>query len=208
MSIRIRNFLKGKMDSSEFIAAMESLDKGHAPNLSEQRLSKLQELAQKEPENPSALYELGMYYFDTTGDVNESRKEKALDLFEKASQLGNKEATYKLGECYFDGNFYKQDYKKAFEIFNSLAQENHPWGQYMLAGCYENGLGTYQDKNKAMEWYRKSSESGNDFAEMQLQNMQAQIQERNDALNGKNNIEGNKDRPDSKTESIPSLDLI
>lgn len=70
-------------------------------------------------EDPSALYHLGFMYINGYGTEVDSFK--GVDLLKKASRLGNKLATTKLGELYLSGTHgIEQDVKRAIEYVKRL----------------------------------------------------------------------------------------
>lgn len=82
---------------------------------------------------------------------------KAQYWSEKAEQ-GDAIAQCRLGECYFDGIGFMQDYDKAFDWYEKSAKQGNADAQNSLAECYLNGVGVEQDYTKAIEWFTKAAE--------------------------------------------------
>ncbi|GBB93164.1 hypothetical protein RclHR1_02120016 [Rhizophagus clarus] len=101
---------------------------------------------------------LGNFYYSGIGtDVN---KQKAVELFQKATNLGNSIAQYDLGNCYLYGIGVDTDYKKAFELFKKSAEGGYSEGIVQLGNCYENEIGTSTNKEKAFELYKEAAYLG------------------------------------------------
>lgn len=99
-------------------------------------------------------------------------KEEAFRWFLDSSELGNAEATYMLGECYYFGVGVAPDAAAAVDAYleaESILSDRDE-GELSskicmaLAQCYEHGSGTAKDHTKAIYYYKKAAESGVDEA--------------------------------------------
>lgn len=68
--------------------------------------------------SPTAMYNLGMCYFDGIG--TEKSEEKGLKWIEAASKNGDPRAKIKLGDYYyFNNNIFKRNFNKAYDLYSS-----------------------------------------------------------------------------------------
>ncbi len=84
------------------------------------------------------------------------------------AELGNANALYKLGRCYFEGFKTNQNLREAFECFKTSANLGNTNAQLYLGYCYEYGKGTRKNLKLAFEWYEMSAHQGNDAAQTNL----------------------------------------
>jgi len=96
-------------------------------------------------------------------DLNE-----ALKWYQKAAEMGYREAQYNVCRLTAQGLVSPADYKRATDWCSTLAESGDPWGEYGLARMLEEGVGTQPDLKKAAEWYTKSAEQGNPAAQFSL----------------------------------------
>lgn len=113
-----------------------------------------------------ALLILGSMYKSGLG--YEQDLVKAVELYEKSSDLGNAIAAYDVAYAYLNGNGVEQDYSKAMEWYQKAAECDYSPAMYQIGYLYEEGNGVEQDYKKAIEWYQKAAELDNTFA---LRNM-------------------------------------
>lgn len=106
--------------------------------------------------NPNIQYALGvLYYQGENSDID-----KAIEHFEKAKNLGSKEAISKLAECYFY-NRGKEDYfDKTIELCNKEGVEFNTKLLFGIALSYWSGEGVPVDKSEAVKWFTKAAEQG------------------------------------------------
>jgi TPR repeat protein len=84
-----------------------------------------------------------------------------LQWLTKASEAGDAEASYWIGESYEQGRGVAVDQREATKWFSRGAQMGDPSSQNSLAINLTEGNGTRKDREKAIEWFRKSAEQGN-----------------------------------------------
>ncbi|MCO6546134.1 MAG: sel1 repeat family protein, partial [Gilliamella sp.] len=85
---------------------------------------------------------------------------KALEWYQKASENGNVNAQYSLGDMYFDGKVVEQDYSLAKIWLEKAAEQNDPYAQWNLGVIYFNGYDVKKDTEKAKELFKKACENG------------------------------------------------
>ncbi|GBC22527.2 kinase-like domain-containing protein [Rhizophagus irregularis DAOM 181602=DAOM 197198] len=96
-------------------------------------------------------------------------KQKAFELYQKASNLGNAYGISSLAYCYEVGNGTNLNKQKAFELYRKAAKLGYKIAQYNLAYMYENGYGSVKDINQAVYWYKKCAEQGDQDAQYKLE---------------------------------------
>lgn len=100
--------------------------------------------------DPEALAFLGdCYYYGNYGV--ERSYEKAFEYFQRASELGDIQATAKLGHCYQVGLGVVRDYEKAFELTKYAAEHGYREAVLDLADMFKYGQGV--EKNPTLEQY-------------------------------------------------------
>lgn len=85
---------------------------------------------------------------------------RAVECYQKASDMGNEEATNSLGVCYLKGLGVAMDYKRAVELFHQAAQAEDAHAQFNLGLCYQNGLGLKKNMDNSFVWYMQAAENG------------------------------------------------
>lgn len=86
----------------------------------------------------------------------------------KASEAGDAEANYWIGQAYEQGRGVAPDQKEATKWFSKGARMGDPSSQNSLAINLAEGNGTRKDTAQAIEWFRRSAEQGNDEAACNL----------------------------------------
>jgi len=100
---------------------------------------------------------------------NRSDYDKADFLLRKAEGLGLPNASYYLGEMYYEGLGVPKDFKKGFALVNHAFQTGFQPAGYRLGLVYQNGIGGIAaDKNQAARYFEisrpiieKEAEEGN-----------------------------------------------
>ena len=85
------------------------------------------------------------------------------------AELGDANAQFKLGYCYYSGQGVEKDYSQAVYWYK-MAAGCSPQAQYELAKCYYFGQGVEKDYSLAIYWYKKAAEQGNRSAQYSLGN--------------------------------------
>ncbi|SEQ85376.1 hypothetical protein SAMN02910369_02548 [Lachnospiraceae bacterium NE2001] len=97
-------------------------------------------------QNADAMNDLGAQYYDGNRGFEQSF-EKAIEYYQMASDLGNRQAQENLGYCYYYGRAGEPDYEKAFNYFALGAFDDHIISLYKIGDMYYNGY--YVKKNLA-----------------------------------------------------------
>ena len=79
-----------------------------------------------------------------------------------------------LGDRYYRGKGFKQNYYKAFEWYMKAAELGVKQAQYNVGGCYEMGRGIEKNMVKAIYWYTKAAEQGLEAAKRNLVRIELQ----------------------------------
>jgi uncharacterized protein len=116
-------------------------------------LSGYKELANEN--DPKAMHELALIYLN--GDGIARNINKAQELFQKASELGNSESTYLLGKLYLSNKTIFYDEKKAYNTFVDAANQNNAKAQLMLAKFFLLGGVVPKDYEKALYYFKLAS---------------------------------------------------
>ncbi|EJK53012.1 hypothetical protein THAOC_27625 [Thalassiosira oceanica] len=91
--------------------------------------------------DPMAMYNLGIYY--CVGHCGlEKEATRAIELYERAAELGVKEAHFNLGVLYTRGTEVEEDMAKAFRHYEAAAMCGHVIARYNL-GYMECNEGNY-----------------------------------------------------------------
>ena len=86
------------------------------------------------------------------GVGGEKDEEKAISLFELASNQGYAPAQYALGRCYSTGKRVKQDLKKASNLYVLAAIQRYAPAQFNLSRCFSKELGVVKDEEMAVNY--------------------------------------------------------
>jgi tetratricopeptide (TPR) repeat protein len=84
----------------------------------------------------------------------------ALQLYEKASELGSALAMYSLGLIYLEGKIVPLNYSEARSWYEKAVALNSAFAVPDLASLYETGRGGPPDIAKAFELYRRAATAG------------------------------------------------
>lgn len=107
----------------------------------------------------AVLYNLGCYYAEGKGVCQDYQK--ALYYYNKAVDLGSREAYNNLGYMYSSGKGVERDYYTARRYFQKGADLGEEVACNNMGSCYENGWGGSVDKYKALKYYKKACNLGN-----------------------------------------------
>ena len=98
-----------------------------------------------------------------TGFLDESPEE----LLQKV-QNGDRDAAFRLGAMYHDGQGVGQDYKKALDLFEQAGRAGDRRSMYNAGMMYLKGEGMETDYVAARRWFTQASDAGNARAPYQL----------------------------------------
>ena len=91
-----------------------------------------------------------------------------IEELKKIALLGDPEAQYNVGECYYDGDGVEQDFVEAVRWYKKAADQGHAKAQYSLGFCYAKGKGVGQDYGQARVWWLKAADQGHAKAQHNL----------------------------------------
>ena len=85
---------------------------------------------------------------------------EAIQHWEKAAELGDAGAAFRLGEEYFDAKVVDRDLELVLRYWQQSAAGQDPRGITDLAGLYDYGNGVSPDRQKAAELYAAAAKMG------------------------------------------------
>ncbi|RIA93846.1 hypothetical protein C1645_600910 [Glomus cerebriforme] len=112
-------------------------------------------LSNNQNQGQNSIFLLGI--FNHLGIKTSINVQMAIQLYQKAAELGHNIAQCRLAHMYKNGEGVDIDYKKAFELFKESAQGEYPEGITELGICYDKGIGTNVNKNMSVELFRKAA---------------------------------------------------
>lgn len=86
----------------------------------------------------------------------------------KLAKLHNAEAINELGDLYFQGIEFEQDFKKAFDYYFRAAELGYALAQYKLGSMYSEGTHISVDGKKAVRYYQLAAEQNHVEAQYEL----------------------------------------
>lgn len=120
-------------------------------------------------DSPEELVQKGVELLDLceqNGDAASGAD--AIALFDEASKMGNTEADYYLGYCYYYSSGVSRDYTQAYQHFLVAAEAGDARGQAFVARCLYDGSGVAQDREESYQWATKAAEQGNPLGQSML----------------------------------------
>jgi TPR repeat protein len=147
---------RGDMDAMFHLARMYELGLG-GPKDFDGALALYRQAAGKG--NAASSNRLGLYYFRGEDGKTPDYK-KARELFESASNSGDANGSFNLGQIYRNGNGVASDEAKAIDLFESAAAKDHILALNTLGSFYK-GQPTEQAKTKANDYFARSAAFGN-----------------------------------------------
>lgn len=118
-----------------------------------------------------SIIETGLCYY--SGTLVDKDKDKAIDYWEKAVDLGSNEAKVRIAFANIQSG--SGDNKVNFDQLREASEEGSVSAQAALAYCYEKGLGVNQNKAEASALYRKAAHRGSQAAFSSLKKMYDEI---------------------------------
>jgi len=127
--------------------------------LTDQQAFDLLEKAVKKNHIPS-LIEMGLAYY--SGSIVKKDKDKAMEYWQKAAELGSLEAKVRYA---FTAIIEKKgNATQHLSVLQGASEEGSVLAQSALGYCYENGLGIEKNKAIAVSYYRTAAMRGNEVA--------------------------------------------
>lgn len=87
--------------------------------------------------------------------------EEAVSWFRRAADMGNAEAMWRLGHCYFWGNGVTKSNKEAVSWFRWAADRGNAEAMNRLGDCYYWGNGVTKSYGEAVRWFRRAADRRN-----------------------------------------------
>ena len=82
------------------------------------------------------------------------------EYFQRAADLGNANAQFNFGFCYYIAQGVAQDYDKAFTLFEQSAKQGFPDGMFAYGDCCCLGTGVEKNLKTTAKWYQKALDAG------------------------------------------------
>ena len=114
----------------------------------------------------SELFVLARMY--STGDGVRQDKQKAIELYQIAADLGHSTAQFNLAVKYATGDGVEKDEKRAAQLYQLAADKGDPVAQYNLALKYAEGKGVEKNDRKALSLYQLAALQGDPEAQYNL----------------------------------------
>lgn len=105
------------------------------------------------------------------GEIINEDKHAAVNLLEKAAELGSANACYRLGSLHDNGEISEDgqpDYEKAIGYFEKAAERNDASACDYCGRYYLYGLGVETNAEKAKEYYEKGRQLGSPYSIVEL----------------------------------------
>lgn len=106
------------------------------------------------------LVESEKYFNKGTELFNNGDYSNAVTYFEKAGDLGDKDALYQLGNAYLQGKGVSQNLHKSFYYYLKSANLNHEKAQYNVGLFHLQGKLGNQNIEEGVNWIKKSASNG------------------------------------------------
>lgn len=100
--------------------------------------------------NVDAMVSLGSMYIE--GEGVKQDKEKAMQLFQMASDRGDAVAQNNIGAL-----LLHEDEKAAFPFYLLAAKQGMTVAEYNVAAMYMNGQGVDKDLHEALRWFKRTA---------------------------------------------------
>lgn len=107
-----------------------------------------------------AMVMMGRAYSNGSGKYLAVDKAEALRLFQRASELGNSDATFALALAYATGEGAEQDAERAMEAYKAAAEGGNAEAQAHLGQIFELGIGVRADAALSFFWFEKAGKQG------------------------------------------------
>lgn len=132
-------------------------------------------LSQSNEKKVEFMHSIGMTHDNAQeilnmGDIlmQSGYSKEAYDLFNRASSMGNAQASTRKGESLMVGNGCGVDPKAALKAFEQSAGQGDPWGTIAAAFIYHCGMGIERNEKKAEKYL--STVINNNLLTSQLSN--------------------------------------
>ena len=121
-----------------------------------------------------AMFKMGSFYAVECGVMTDLST--ACEWWERASGCGQLNATFELADCCEAGVGVERNGAKALELYLKGAELGCKTCPMRLGRIYEHGdCGVAVNKTEALKWYRVSVERGDDYAELWVVRLEAEL---------------------------------
>jgi TPR repeat protein len=124
------------------------------------------------------MIEMGLLY--SIGKLVPKNREKAIEYWSMAKQLGSKEAEVRIAISNLNDSTTSVNTGADFMILKNNAEQGSIFAETALGYCYEKGVGTKEDKAMAIRFYRLAAQRGNETAYNSLKRMYDEIRPNED----------------------------
>jgi TPR repeat protein len=114
---------------------------------------------------------MGLAYY--SGSIVEKDREKSLEYWQKAADLGSLEAKVRIAYTIILEKGRNVNYE--LSVLQAAVDEGSVSAESALGYCYENGLGVSVDKAMAANYYRRAAQRGSEAAYHSLIKMYDEI---------------------------------
>jgi hypothetical protein len=125
-----------------------------------------------------SMIEMGMLY--SVGKLVPRNREKAIEYWSMAKELGSKEAEVRIAVSNLTDSTYSKNTTGDFMILKNNAEQGSIFAETALGYCYEKGAGTKEDKAMAIHFYRQAAQRGNETAYNSLKRMYDEVRPNED----------------------------
>jgi len=125
-----------------------------------------------------SMIEMGLLY--SIGKLVPKNREKAIEYWSMAKQLGSKEAEVRIAISNLNDSTTSANTGADFIILKNNAEQGSIFAETALGYCYEKGVGTKEDKAMAIRFYRLAAQRGNETAYNSLKRMYDEIRPNED----------------------------
>ena len=101
-------------------------------------------------------------------DYYEEYDYEDIDELKQEAANGNHAAQNTLGDCYFDGEDVRKNYKEAVRWYRASAEQGNSCAQFSLGYCYFYGYGVKEDGDEAFRWLKEAAEQEHPTAQCYL----------------------------------------
>lgn len=120
-----------------------------------------------------SMIELGLLY--SSGSLVEKNREKAVEYWKMAMEMGSKEAEIRIAFLTVSENPNSSDVEKNIKLLVNSANNGSVLAQAYLGLCYEKGLGVNENKALSVRFYRQAAQRGNQAAMNSLKRLYDEI---------------------------------
>ena len=116
-----------------------------------------------------SMISLGLIYNNSSYDGH--NYQRAVDLFTRASELGNVNAMVHLANMYYlstNDHQFQFDFEKAAKYYKLAADKGNSYAAEKYADMLVNGIGVTQNKKEALRYYNMASSSEKAMSKIEL----------------------------------------